>query len=478
MQPETLQGLRQKVKLKLVQHLRFLPQERREEVLDELEIASSPGFDYFFLVVLSCSIATFGLLTDSAAVIIGAMLVAPLMSPILGLSLASVASEQRMFRNAVLALIEGVILAITLSTILGGVAQALPFDILVVIPQEILARTRPSPFDLGIALAGGAAAAYALAQPRISAALPGVAIATALMPPLCTVGIGISLGDSGIALGASLLFFTNLAAISFAGILVFAALGFRPQHLENARHHIPRSLMISAVMVLLTTIPLIILTMRIVNQAHILQDARAAVVAELESLYDAQLVDITLDNSNSTLHLDITVRTSQQPTYQQVVELQKAVAERLQRTTAIQLIIIPTTKLDPLVPPTPTQTFTSTLSPTPGPSQTPTFTSTPTATHTPTSTSSPTITPTPTSTTTLTPTYTPTPVLAYVTTPGGSGVYLRDTPGGKIIIWLPENTPVSILYEKQTIDGREWIEIRNVLNQTGWVLVEYLVIRP
>jgi uncharacterized hydrophobic protein (TIGR00271 family) len=478
MQSETLQRLRQKLNAKLVQGLRFLPHERREEVLDELELASSPGFDYFLLVVLSCSIATFGLLTDSAAVIIGAMLVAPLMSPILGLSLASVAGEQRMFRNAVLALIEGVILAVTLSTILGWLAQVLPFDVLVIIPKEILARTRPSPFDLGIALAGGAAAAYALAQPRISAALPGVAIATALMPPLCTVGIGISLGDLGIALGASLLFFTNLAAISFAGIMVFAALGFRPLQLGSGRNHVPRSLMISAVMVLLTTIPLIILTMRIVNQAHILQDARAAVVAELASLPDAQLVDITLDNSNSTLHLDITVRTSRQPTHQQVVDLQKAVAERLQRTTAIQLIIIPTTKLDPLIPPTPTQTFTATLTPTPGPSQTPTFTPPPTTTHTPSPTSSPTRTLTPTSTATPTPTYTPTPVLAYISTPGGSGVYLRETPGGKIITWLPDNTPVSILYEKQVIDNREWIEVRNVLNQLGWVPSEYLVIRP
>ena len=68
--------------------------------------------------------------------------------------------------------------------------------------REILSRTHPSPFDLGIGLAGGAAAAYALAQPRLSAALPGVAIATALMPPLCTVGIGISLGSGSVAFGA------------------------------------------------------------------------------------------------------------------------------------------------------------------------------------------------------------------------------------------------------------------------------------
>ena len=89
-----------------------LSQSRKQEVLNELDQASSPGFDYFLLVILSCIIATLGLITDSVAVIIGAMLVAPLMSPIIGLSLASVAGEQRIFRKALLALGEGVLLAV------------------------------------------------------------------------------------------------------------------------------------------------------------------------------------------------------------------------------------------------------------------------------------------------------------------------------------------------------------------------------
>jgi len=472
--------------------LRFLPLDRRKSVLLELEQASSPGFDYFLLVFLSCSIASFGLITDSVAVIIGAMLVAPLMSPILGLSLASVAGEQRMFRRAIVALIEGVLMAVTISAIWGLIAQSLPFDMLLELPQEVTSRTKPTPFDLGIALAGGAAAAYALAHPRLSAALPGVAIATALMPPVCTVGIGLSLNNWDVAMGAGLLFFTNLAAISFAGIFVFAWLGFRPANLENTWHHIPRSLFASAVLVLLTAIPLIILTLRLVDQAHEYQEVRAAVLAELSALPDAQLVEINIDASNGTLNLRATVRTSRQPTYQEVVEWQKAIASRLQRITAIQVIIVPITKLDPLIPPTLTSTYTPTLTPTPGPSSTPSATRTPsptrtvtpsitftsTSTSTPTNTSTPTSTYTPTPTSTPTLTFTPTPVLAYVNTPGNSGIYLRETPGGKIIIWLPEDAPVLILYRRQTINGREWIEVRNVLNQVGWVLTEYLVIRP
>jgi uncharacterized membrane protein len=90
------------------------------------------------------------------------MLVAPLMSPILGLSLASVAGRQRMFEKAILALIEGVALSILLSFLIGLVAKFLPFINLSILPSEVLSRTKPTPFDLGIALAGGAAAAYAL----------------------------------------------------------------------------------------------------------------------------------------------------------------------------------------------------------------------------------------------------------------------------------------------------------------------------
>ena len=113
-----------------------ITRERKAEVIEELDQASSPGFDYFLLVMLSCSIATLGLITDSSAVIIGAMLVAPLMSPILGLSIATVVAEEKLFRRALLALGAGILLALILSTLLGWIARLLPFDVLVNLPGE------------------------------------------------------------------------------------------------------------------------------------------------------------------------------------------------------------------------------------------------------------------------------------------------------------------------------------------------------
>lgn len=344
--------------------LRPLSKDQRRDVLQQLFGASSPQFDFFLLVLLSTVIATFGLVTNSAAVIIGAMLVAPLMSPILGLSLAAIAGEQRMFKRAILASIEGAAFAVLLSAILGLFAQALPFDLLNELPSEVLARTHPTPFDLAIALAGGAAAAYAIAQPHISAALPGVAIATALLPPLCTIGIGVSLGESSVWVGALLLFTTNFVAIAFAGLTVFALLGFRPVHL-SARH---REFQVAGALVLLVTIPLFLLSTRFVAEARAVRATHTAVEEQVAKIKEAQLVGIEdLGSKEGARVLQITVRAPERPTYSEVVDIQDAIGQRLQQRIALVLLHVPTTVLDARKPPTPSPTPT----PSPKPSSTP-----------------------------------------------------------------------------------------------------------
>jgi uncharacterized hydrophobic protein (TIGR00271 family) len=451
-----------------------LTPERSIEVMEQLSQASSPGFDFFLLVFLSCSIASFGLVTNSTAVIIGAMLIAPLMSPILGLSLASVAGESNMFRRALVALIEGALLAVVLSAFIGWISHELPFGALLELPSEVLSRTRPTPFDLGIALAGGAAAAYALAQPQLSAALPGVAIATALMPPLCTMGICLAIGRLDLALGALLLFLTNFAAISFAGITVFAALGFRPEQGHKRWHGLPRPMITAAALVLAVAIPLLVLTVRFVNQGQLSKAVRGAVEAEIAKLPDSQLVEIQVDTSDTTLHLYVTARASRQPTYQEVVAMQESIATQLQLPVALQLVVVPMTVLDPLIPPT----FTPT--PTLGPTSTSTRTVTPTQTATSTPTQTPTLTSTPTATLTPTPTPTATPIPARIYGTGGRGVFLRQTPGGEIVpgVVIPEGATIFLLYQREIVDGVEWLEVRDEQGRAGWIKAIFVVYKP
>ena len=457
--------------------------ERRAEVQVQLRESSRPDFSFFLLVTLSSGIATLGLLTDSAAVIIGAMLVAPLMSPIIGLGLASLTGDARLLRDAASALFRGAILAILISSALTWIETLLPFVVFQGqnLPGEVLARVRPSPLDLAVALFGGLAAAFALAMPNISAALPGVAIATALMPPLCTIGIGIALGNWSVAGGASLLFVTNAVTIAFASTLVFFSLGFTPRYRENAKR-VPRSLVISAALTLLLLIPLTYYTVQFVRQAT--QDRLIAEVVneKLTGMANAELVGLQTDRQENTLLLDITVRTSKPFLYEDSLQLQEEIGSGLQAVgvlnslekvqVAVEQIL--TARLDPLIPPTLTTTPTPTHTVTPGPSPTSTPTPTHTATFTPTPTETPTLTLTPTDTST--PTATPTPAAAQAVNVRLPDLQLRQFPGGPVIgPVLRSGTSLTVLYGYQISNGLVWVEVQDAEGRIGWVPLIYLI---
>ncbi len=179
-------------------------------------------FDRAFLTmnVLSAVVACYGLLEDSSAVVIGAMVIATLLGPIIGIALALVDGDNGLLRKALLAEATGAFAVLLIAILIGAIQHDAPLT------NEILSRTKPRLFDLIIALAGGAAGAYATASPRLSAGLVGVAIATALVPPLSACGICLGRGEAGLGFGAFLLFATNLVAIQFASSIVLWILGY------------------------------------------------------------------------------------------------------------------------------------------------------------------------------------------------------------------------------------------------------------
>ncbi len=207
-----------------------------EDAEQAVEPGSIPDLSFHFMLASAAVLATLGLLANSAAVIIGAMIVAPLMSPIISMSYGIVAGRMALTLRSLLTIVTGTLLTIGLAFV---------FTELVgwkIAGSEIVARMRPSLLDLGVAVASGAAAAFAYTRPNVSSALAGIAIAVALVPPLCTVGIALALGhevrvevglaeESFSALGPFLLFSTNLIGIVFAGSLVFYWQYFRRQWL-------------------------------------------------------------------------------------------------------------------------------------------------------------------------------------------------------------------------------------------------------
>lgn len=444
----------------LSQYIKPLDRKRRKEIIESIRMAASPGFDYFFFVVLSGAIATLGLINDSPAVIIGAMVVAPLMSPILGVGLGSITADARLARDSASALIRGALIAVILAALLTLSNIYLPFvPSLTEIPNEILSRTQPTPNDLIIALAGGLAAAYALSQPHLSAALPGVAIATALMPPLSVIGIGIALGRWDIAGGATLLFLTNAVTIAFAAMLVFFIEGFSPRKIQD-EGRLPRTLWVSALLTLILLIPLTILGARFVAQAQENRLINNIVQTELADLGDAELVELQITRMDQGINLNLTISANNPPSYSEVVALQEALVARLDQPVSLIMNYLKSERLDPLIPPTTTPTATE------GPSLTPTPTHTMTVT--------PTATPAA-DTATPTASITPTPIVVYVirsSVPAYNTLY--DEPGGTVLAYLSANEQLFDLHQTMIYDGMVWILVSDEDGNTGWFPEIYL----
>ncbi|MEO6155230.1 MAG: DUF389 domain-containing protein [Thermomonas sp.] len=191
----------------------------RISVLEHVEEAGHLGPRYAFMTMMSCGIAMLGLLQNSAAVIIGAMLISPLMGPIIELGMGLATFDLRSIRGALKTLLVGVLLSLLVA---AGIVHFSPLQDAT---PEILARTEPTFFDLLIAIFSGLAGAYATVT-RKGEMIVGVAIATALMPPLAVAGYGIAVLNWNIAGGAAFLFMTNLLAIGLSVTIVARWYGF------------------------------------------------------------------------------------------------------------------------------------------------------------------------------------------------------------------------------------------------------------
>lgn len=209
---------------------RILPDIQRrtlDELTDDLDLSSgdtsSKQSAFWTMLVLSGVIATAGVLADSTATVIGAMIIAPLATPIMGIALgiakttpgAAGRSGRFVLGGAVIVVLTGALFSL-------GLPQS--FDLLD--NSQISGRTSPGILDLIAAIATGFAGAVAMARRDVAAVLPGVAIAISLVPPLAVVGVCLGQGAAALAFGAFLLFVSNLLALVLAGSLVFAVLGY------------------------------------------------------------------------------------------------------------------------------------------------------------------------------------------------------------------------------------------------------------
>ncbi|GAB4221144.1 MAG: hypothetical protein Kow00102_14240 [Spirochaetota bacterium] len=274
------------------------------DIYETLSYGARPTIEYYLLTLLSCLIATAGLLQNSPAVIIGAMIVAPLMTPILAFSLGVIWGDTQLIKTSFGSIIKGSVLAVLISGILAFFVPIAEYT------SEILARTKPNLFDIVVAISSGLVGAYGNANKKISNTLVGIAIAVALMPPLCTIGIGVGNFDWHIARGALILFSINLISISLAGAIIFWIMKIHPKSREEKENVTRRALsqiIISVILLTIIAIPVGIYTYR----TFLLEHAKKKVWVTAKKYFGTDVFAIQFDENQGKLDVTVIVLSQQ-----------------------------------------------------------------------------------------------------------------------------------------------------------------------
>jgi uncharacterized hydrophobic protein (TIGR00271 family) len=288
---------------------------------------------WWVMLLLSVAIATFGIMQDSTAVVIGAMLIAPLMTPILGSAAAIVNAWPGRLRASIVLVVLGVSAAVGLAFVIG---QWLPTIVPLATNSQVTSRISPNLVDMLIALAAGAAGAYASVDRRVSSSIAGVAIAVALVPPLGVVGLELQAGEFSNASGAFLLFLTNFVSIILSAILVFLLTGYVDlKRLGANRDTVGAALRTVVFAALLILVPLVFTAEGVISSASRQSSAQEAVAEWLGEDSPLDTVRVTVDE------FAVDVLLSGNGTVPPLTDLEKNLTEAFGSPASIRVEYIP-----------------------------------------------------------------------------------------------------------------------------------------
>lgn len=211
--------------MNIIERFKTVSEDEKRVAVESLIQHATPDKDFFIMMGLSVLVATFGLLANSETVIIGSMLLAPLLYPILGLALGVSMSDEKLIRRSAITIGKAMLYAISISAAASILFAFAKFNN--GMDLAILSRTNPSLLHMMVGIASGIAVTYALIRPSLSETLPGVAVAASLIPPLAVVGIGLARFDLTLISGALMLFIANVLGIVAASSLSFSIMNIR-----------------------------------------------------------------------------------------------------------------------------------------------------------------------------------------------------------------------------------------------------------
>ncbi len=207
--------------MSIISRLHAIGDSDKNNAINSLVERATPDFDFFFMVTLSVFMASLGLLAGSETIVIGSMLIAPLLYPILGISLGLSMSDPVLLRQSAWTVVKASVIAVGASSV-AAIFFSSTHSGVIKETSIIVSNSAPSLISLLVGIVAGIAVVYAIVKPKLSETLPGIAISVALIPPLAAAGIGFAWFDINIAFGSLATFFVNVFGIITAGMVTFS----------------------------------------------------------------------------------------------------------------------------------------------------------------------------------------------------------------------------------------------------------------
>jgi uncharacterized hydrophobic protein (TIGR00271 family) len=310
----------------------YIAGKRQQKVYAQITEQAQGDFDFYILSFFSGVIITLGILVDSTAVVIGGMLIAPLVWPILAMALGITMGRSFLLRKSLSTLIKSALVIFVVAVLIGIVVPDL-----VVESSEYLSRTSPTLLELLIGLAAGFVGAFIIAYPKMGSAIAGVVVAAAVVPPLATIGLSLARSDFSSVGGAVLLFLSNLVAIVFAASILFIISNFKSKTAaaEEKRKTGFRWTLLLLIVILVPLFYITTQTTQHVRQVKAVQEVVGSTVGVVE------LSDIKIQEGDNAIDVSLILRSKNTIETEQIEAIKNVLAERFNKAVVLKVNIIP-----------------------------------------------------------------------------------------------------------------------------------------
>jgi len=327
--------IEKKIELPVKRAVRFLhiDEERQKKVMEEIKGRSTPDLNYMLLTIFSTIIVALGLIINNAAVVIGGMIISPLLWPILALALAIIKGNSRQFKKAAFTILKSTLVIFLVAFIISIFSPYLGES------HEILLRTKPTLFELFIALAAGFIGTFAVAHPKLSGTLAGVVAAVALVPPLAVMGVLFAEKSFILATGAALLYFTNFIAITLAAVILFLLVGIKFPKRETSKNIAVSNISWFVIFLIVVIIPLTLVMKGVLNENKETTTIREVIE---EYIINSKVTSLSIDRQGDAVIIQTTLQSPSELTSLHVNRLSDILVEELGASVNLKINVVPT----------------------------------------------------------------------------------------------------------------------------------------